>query len=44
MTGASSWSGGAEEEEEEEENTFGVSSGILEGESVSNSEEIPIRI
>ena len=41
MTGASSWSGGAEEEEE---NTFGVSSGILEGESVSNSEEIPIRI
>ena len=43
MTGASSWSGGAEEEEEEE-NTFETSGGILEGESVSNSEEIPIRI
>ena len=41
MTGVSSWSGGAEEEEE---NIFEVSSGILEGESVSNLEEIPIRI
>ncbi len=44
MTGASSWSRGAEEEEEEEETTAEVSSGILEVESVSNSEEIPIRI
>ena len=41
MTNASSWSGGAEEDGEK---YFEVSSGILEGESVSNSEEIPIRI
>ena len=41
MTGASSWSWGTEEEEE---NTFKDPGGILERESFSNSEEIPIRI
>jgi len=35
---------GLGEQKKKKKNTFEVSSGILEGESVSNSEEIPIRI